>query len=171
METQMSDEILDIEKDDEADVAAVVPPQFEVRDESTANWLVRRVVECRAYAERCAAWAEAERRRAERDEEFLLFRFGGQLAEFARQQIAAAGGRRKSITLPAGTAGFRTLPARVVVDDEAAALARAKQHTPHLVTVVERLSRSGLIDHVKQTGEMPPRGVHTEPAREGFYVK
>lgn len=148
-----------------------VPQAFEVRDLPSANWLVRKIVECRAYAERCAVWADAERRRAERDEAFLLASYGNQLAEFARQQIAAAGGRRKSVTLPVGSAGFRTVAARLVVGDEVAALAWAKQHVPRLVTIVERLSRSGLIDHIKATGEMPDRGVHTEPAREGFYIK
>jgi hypothetical protein len=156
---------------DDAEAEASVPPTFAVTDQQTANWLVRRIVECRAYAERCAAWAEAERRRAERDEQFLLFRFGGQLAEYVRRQIAEGGGRRKSATLPAGTTGFRTMPAKLLVDDEQVVLAWAKQHAPDLVVVTERLSRSGLVDHMKSTGELPPRGVRVEPAREAFYVK
>jgi hypothetical protein len=154
------------EEDSLVEVRLDTQEAFEVRDNDSANWLIRRITESRAYAERCAVWAGAEH-----DEQFLMMRYGGQLTAYARQRIGEAGGRRRSVTFPAGVAGFRAVAARFVVDDEAAALTWAKRHTPHLVTVVERLSKSGLIEHIKQTGEIPDRGVRLEPARESFYLK
>ena len=61
---------------------------FVVRDASSANWVVRKIVEARAYAQRVKAWAELEQRRAQREEDVLLRRFGVELEAWARQQIA-----------------------------------------------------------------------------------
>jgi phage host-nuclease inhibitor protein Gam len=148
-----------------------VPNEFHVHDDDSANWVIRKITEARAYSKRCAEWCDREQARAKREEEFFMFRFGQQLFQFARQKISEAGGRRKSVGLPAGTVGFRSEPAKLVVDDEAAVIAWAKQFVPELVGTVERLSKSGLNDHLEQTGEIPDAGVHIEPARERFYVK
>ena len=80
---------------------------FCVRDESSANWVIRKIAECRSYAERVTVWAAAEIRRAEKEEEFFLFRFGGQLERWASEEIRKLKGRRKSLNLPAGAVGFR----------------------------------------------------------------
>jgi hypothetical protein len=75
------------------------------------------------------------------------------------------------VHLPAGTLAFRKQPPKLVVEDEQAVIAWAKQNKPELVIILESLSKSGLNDHVKQTGEMPERGVRLEPERESFSVK
>lgn len=160
----------------ENDVAAqedglAVPEQFHVHDDATANWVVRKILEARAYAKHCAEWCDREQARAQRDEEFLMFRFGQQLLEHARKRIGEQGGRRKSVNLPAGTIGFRHEGAKLLVDDEAKVIEWAKRTRPELVCVVERLSKSGLNQHLEETGEAPDVGVHIEPAREKFYVK
>src|SRR5687768_10409667 len=84
---------------------------FSVNSDSTANWLVRKIAECRAYRERIERWAAMEIKRAEREEAFFMTRFGRQLETWARRQIAKQRGR-KSVKLPAGTVGFRTEPTR-----------------------------------------------------------
>jgi hypothetical protein len=152
-------------------VEPLVPGQFSVRDDATANWLLRKIIEARAYAARCAAWAEKEKRRALRDEEFFWMRYGPQLRAYVQQKIVDGGGRRKSFQFPAGTVGFRTEPSRLVVDDDAAVIAWAKEHYPELVVTIEKLSKSALNSHVETTGEMPDAGVHIEPEHERFYVR
>ena len=147
------------------------PERFSVHDDNTANWLVRRICEARAYAERCATWAEKEKRRALRDEEFFWARYGAQLREYVQQKIVDTGGRRKSMALPAGAAGFRTEPARLVIDDDAVVIAWCKEHYPEMVTVVEKLSKSALNEHVEKTGELPDAGAHVEPQHEKFFVR
>ena len=95
-----------------------VPQAFCVHDAATANWVIRKIMEARQYAERTRQRAAAEARRAEREEEFLLFRFGEQLKSWARQKLEADNTNRKSINLPAGTIGFRIRPARIDIVDE-----------------------------------------------------
>jgi hypothetical protein len=148
-----------------------VPQDFCVHDDASANWVVRQIVERRAYARRCTEWCEQEQARAQHEEDFLLFRYGPQLLEYARSRITGAGGRRKSVNLPAGVVGFRSEPSELVVDDERLVIQWAKTYLPDAVTVVERLSKSELNEHVEQTGELPGAGAHIEPAREKFYVK
>ena len=60
---------------------------------------------------------------------------------------------------------------KLVVDDEQAVLAWAREHHPEMVAVVERLSKTALNEHVGRTGEVPDAGVHVEPERERFYVR
>ena len=64
--------------DEQTEVASApdVPDAFAVDDASSANWLVRKVVESRNYAEHVKEWAALELRRAEREERFFLERFG-----------------------------------------------------------------------------------------------
>lgn len=88
-----------------------VPERFDVRDEASANWVVRKIVEAKAYAQRVASWAEQEKLRAQRQEEFFMQRYGSQLRHWVQQQIAERGGKRKCLDLPAGRAGFRQLKA------------------------------------------------------------
>src|SRR3712207_6570698 len=80
-----------------------VPDGFCVRDAETAAWVVRKIVEARAYGDRVREWAAAELRRAGREEGFFLYRYGHQLEQWARRQLEEEIGRRKSINLPSGT--------------------------------------------------------------------
>src|SRR5688572_33032791 len=59
---------------------------FAVRDAATANWLVRKVKELRAYAAHVKVWAERELRVARRDEKFLLARYGPQLQAWVERR-------------------------------------------------------------------------------------
>ncbi len=153
------------------DAEPSVPETFCVRDAESANWLVRRILEARAYAERVAAWAERERRRAQREEEFFLARFGPQLRTFAAREIAKSGGRRKSLNLPSGRIGFRAVPAKIVIEDEIRVIEWARVHCPDAVQKVESIAKAVLDQHVASTGEIPPSGVRVEEAGERFYLK
>jgi hypothetical protein len=148
-----------------------LPKEFHVRNEVTANWVVRKIVECRQYAERCQEWCRREQARAHQREAFFLFHFGVPLREFARKTLAEEGGRRKSVFLPGGTIGFRTQPAKLMIDDEAVVLSWAKRQMPGLVQVSERISKSDLNNLFKDTGLIPDAGAHVEPTTEQFFVK
>src|SRR5437763_5583553 len=91
---------------------------FHVCDDRSAAWVVRKIVEERAHRQRVADWCESETRRSERREQFLLHRFGAELADWTRQQLQAQYGSRRSLHLPSGVVGFRTEPTRIVVADE-----------------------------------------------------
>ena len=48
---------------------------FHVYDGGSINWVVRRIVEARSYAEHVEAWAEKERARTDRRERFFFWRY------------------------------------------------------------------------------------------------
>ena len=172
-----------------------VPDGCTVRDESSANWVVRKIRECRNYATSVAAWAAAETRRAQSEERFLLERYGGQLERWVAACLADGGGRSRSVHLPAGAAGFRRHPPSVQVNDEAMLLAWIESNLrPALKVTVEatgddaaaldawlatrrspcvkatrHVLRGVIADHVRETGECPPGAAIG--GGETFYVK
>lgn len=157
------------EADSEA-LEAMLPPRFSIRDEKTADWLVRKLVEADAHIARVKLQAQREICRTEREKAFLLFRFGRPLETWAQKELAKHKGRRKSLLLLSGTVGFRTLKAKLVLDDEAKAVAWAKRHCRSAVVIIERLSKTTLNQHVANTGEVP-NGAHWEQAQEKFFVR
>jgi len=154
----------------DTEMEAQVPEQFTVHDEASANWVVRKIIEARAYAARVKAWAKYETCRARREERFFLQRFGNELDGWIRSQLAAEGGKRESVGLPAGTVGYRVVPAKLILDDKNAAIEWAKLHCPHAVVTSNRLLRQPLNEHLAQTGELPP-GVRLDPEHSRFYIK
>lgn len=157
--------------DTDIEILKTIPKDFAIDCADHANWLVRKVIEARAYSERVKAWAEQEQRRAAREEQTLMFLFGRQIESWTKSEIEKLGGRRKSLSLPAGRVGYRKCNAKLVVDDEQVVLAWAKENCAGAVVVVERLSKSALDDFVATTGAFPERGAHIEPQAERFYVK
>lgn len=147
-----------------------VPEQFAVSDRDTANWVVRKINEARAYRKNIEAYAAREKRRAEREEEFFRFRFERQLRDWAASEIAKLKGKRKTINLPAGSLSFRHAGPNLVIDDEEAVIDWARKNCPAAIQVSERLSRTTVKEHFEATGELPERGAHAEPSRETFRV-
>lgn len=152
---------------DELTVAA--PEGFRVHDEASANWVIRRIVEARKYAERVEAWAAMELRRAEREERFFLERYGRQLEMWARERLAQSR-RSKSIRLPAGTVCFRSTPPHLAVTDESVLLRWCRLHLPLAIRVREHLLKNVVSEHVRSTGECP-QGTEVVPGGERFIVK
>lgn len=148
-----------------------VPDKFAVVDEQTANWVIKRIQSARAYGARVEAWGQQELRRAEREEQTLMFLFGRQLQDWAKAQIEKLNGQRKSLNLPAGCIGFRKVNSKLVIDDDQVVLLWAKANCPRAVLVVERLSKSVIDEYVETKGVIPDEGVHVEPESERFYVR
>jgi hypothetical protein len=151
-----------------ADQPPSVPDAFEVCDRTSANWLVRRINEARAYADHVKAWAALELRRAEREERFFIERYGGQLENWARAEISRL--RRKSLKLPAGTIGFRKEPPRLMVSDESKLIAWCRRNLAAAIRVQTSVLKSLVRDHVAQTGESPD-GAEISGGGERFYVR
>ena len=153
------------------DAEPEVPEAFRVQDEDSANWVVRKINEARGRAERVKAWAKKEQERAAKEEDFFLRRFGPELEAWTRSQLT---GKKKSIPLPGGTVGFRKKAERLIVDDDRAIVAWAKQAHPELVVTVvkESVPAVDLNALLKRTGEVPPdAAAHIEPEADQFYVK
>lgn len=156
-------------------IQPVTPGTFAVVDAKSANWVVRHILEARAYASRVDEWAEAEKQRAAEAEAFFMARYGEQLETFARAAIDEQNQTfkhdpRKSIKLPSGALGFRAQPVRVRVVDEPSVLTWCKRNLPAAVRVVERVSRTAINDHYEATGQMP-EGSALDAEADRFYVR
>lgn len=148
-----------------------VPERFCVRDDDSANWVIRKIMECRHYSERCAEWCELEQRRAKNQEVFFVMRFGAQLADYVKRKLAEAGGQRKSVSLPAGKIGFRTEPSKIIIEDENYVLEWARKNCPSLIQTQEHIGKSALNDYIRETGDVPISGIKIEPSYEKFFIK
>ena len=132
--------------------------------------LYEKIVESRRYADHVRAWAAAEIRRAERDEQFFLTRFGGELENWCRQQIAKNGGKRRSLNLPAGRIGIRARRAGLNLVDSPALLAWCRANLPDAIAITERIAKTPLQTFLEATGELPA-GTEIIPAADHFYVE
>ncbi len=149
--------------------AEIDPPEaFQVDNEASANWVVRKIIEARSYAKHVKAWAKGELKRAEREEEFFLHLYGRQLEDWAQAQIKRS--RRKSIKLPAGTLGFRTAPLKLEVRDEQRLIAWCRTKLPTALKIRTLVLKQQVKDHVVSTGECPD-GAETVAGGDRFYVR
>ena len=154
----------------EDQIAPEIPSTFSIHDATSANWVIRKIVEARAYADRVRQWAALEVRRAQSEEEFFLHRFGVELESWAKAEVAKTGDHRKSLCLPSGVVGFRIAPLSLVISDEQKLLDWAERHLREAVEVRRILRKSLLLDHLKTTGECP-LGAEVAGGEERFYIR
>ncbi len=170
------------------------PEYFHVRDEASAEWVVRRINEARANVHRVEQWAATEIRQAREQERCFLGRYGAQLENWLRNELERRDLRRRSLALPSGTIGLRRLPPRLVIENESAALDWARRHLRLALRITisaagadgedlarwsrencrgsritERLALEDLNEYVGSTGELP-NGVELRSGEERFYV-
>lgn len=160
---------------------AVVREGWRIESLEAADWALRRLAElqrqvdennevCRASVERMKERTRKLNASAERGVAF----FAGALQQYAeahREQLLGKG-KKKSRGLPSGDIGWRTVPEKVAVLDEAAAIAwaRAQPVESELLRIREEVSKPALAAHYRETGEVPP-GCDVTPAREEFQAK
>lgn len=141
---------------------------FTIDDESKASWAVDKILIARNRLERVknqyqAALLEAELEIRDAEAFFLPL-----LEEWYDRNPPRKG---KTIKLPHGNLSRRTVPGGPRVTDPDAVLAWAKEHgIPGLVRVKEEISRSAVVEYVRDTGDVPS-GVEVIAAREAFDVR
>ena len=152
------------------DTEPVEKPPFRIDTEQHANWLLRKLANLDAEKARVKAQAEAILHQLDTDREGLLYLYGSQLEAFTRQELEKTGNRRKSLTLLQGTCSFRSVPARMSINDPAAALLHARENLPEAIKTVETLDRTAYVHRAETTGELLP-GIEALPAREAFSLR
>ena len=188
--------VQDIESPDElVPEYTAVPDRFAVTDEGSANWVCRRIIEARLYADRVKQWAERELRRAAHEEDWFTRRFAGELEQWTRGELVARGGKARSVRLPAAQVGFRRTPATFRMADTAILVPWCQQHLPEalrlkvdakgqaaqslanllhaakLEVVVENgVTAAEVQKYVTTSGEVPP-GVEAVDGRDLFFVR
>ena len=71
--------------------------------------------------------------------------------DWARIEIDKLSGRRKSMSLPAGTLGFRSEKSKLIVCDEAAVISWARMNCPAAIQTVEQLLKTPINDYFATT--------------------
>ena len=148
---------------------------FRICDDRSANWVLRLLANNDAEKRRVAAQAEEMLRQIDADTAGLKYLYGAALEQYARQALAAAGNRRRSLALLQATLAFRTVAPALRIADPTAALAWAKQYAPDLVTVAttEQLDSKAFRDLAKATcnndGELLP-GIESSAGSETFSI-
>ncbi|HEY1683539.1 MAG TPA: host-nuclease inhibitor Gam family protein [Tepidisphaeraceae bacterium] len=145
-----------------------LPETFSVDDPTSANWVVRKIIEARNYAQHVKEWAEAECKRAQNEEQFFLFHYGIQLERWAKSEID--GSRRKCVKLPGGTVGFRTESRKLDVADEQKLIAWCRDNLPDALKIETHVLKSLVKDHVQNTGECPD-GTNISGGSQKFYIR
>jgi hypothetical protein len=160
------------ERDTEDLGATVSVPDegFHIHDAASANWALRLIVAERDYQARTTEWYEAETRRSQRREEWLMYRFAGQLEQWMRAELTKQYGKRRSLQLPAGVIGLKTQPTKIVVVDERALTTWCRAELPAAIKSVEHILKSEVAAHVRASGEIPP-GAEIAGGGERFYIK
>jgi hypothetical protein len=99
---------------------------------------------------------------------------GAEFEQLVAQDIKTQPGKKKSFTYSTGTAGYRKVGGKetVVVFDEVAAIANAKDACPYVVKTETSLRKTELLRYMQRTGEeLPGTRLETTPAEERFYPK
>lgn len=150
------------------------PQEFCIDSDSAADWLLQKYAALDAEIVLITAQAQEAVKRLQADRQSLEHLYQGQLEAFIRQRVSEDKRGRKSLILPHGTCGFRTVPASVKIVDKAAALAYAQEHRPSCIKTVYDLDTSAYRDIAERVanhdGEVLP-GVEVSPERENFHIK
>lgn len=81
--------------------------------------------------------------------------------------IQATDGKKKSVNLYYGEAGYKTNPARLQVDNEEMCIAWAEKNIPEAVETIKILGKNAIKRYFKETGELPD-GCNLIPERQVF---
>ena len=87
----------------------------------------------------------------------------------AEDRSRDGGYRRQSVNLPAGTAGFRTIPGNLNIFDEKLALDWCQTNLPDAIRIEKSLSKTALKSYVEATGDLPGVDLRTSATR--FHIR
>ncbi|WP_394796975.1 host-nuclease inhibitor Gam family protein [Armatimonas sp.] len=152
------------------------PEQFTIQSREHGEWYLRKLANIEAERQRIEAQAALMLRQLETDRNGLTGRYQSQFENLVRIELEASKGKRKSVTFFNGTAGFRTVASRLVIESEADALTTARLVAPATITTeaVERFDKAAFrahaAEHFETTGEILPGFTRTEERQE-FSVK
>ena len=152
------------------------PERFTIQTREHGEWYLRKLANIDAERERITAQYQTMIRQNESDKSSLVSRYDSQFQNLVRVELEASKGKRKSIVFFNGTAGFRTVASRLVIESEADALQTARLVAPDTITTetVEKFDKAAFRAHAQSlleaTGELLP-GIKQTEAREEFGIK
>lgn len=153
------------------EIVGVVPPKpgFSVDSAEAAEWVLQKLTDCdveiaslKAREQAILANLAAMKRTQEQRKASLLFRFEGELVEFAKSNLPHG---KKTFTTPYGSVGFKAHGLSVSVDKAQSekALEWGKEHCPECLKTTAEVQVSKIPVELKD--EIAKAGI------EGFTVK
>lgn len=139
----------------------------ETDDERTLARYLRRLSQLADERQRVNDWAEKRIKAIESQAKGVEYVMGGLARDIARRMLAGA--KKKSISTPWGTAGFRKSAARLFIADPDKLLAAAVEH-PEWVKVEKKPVHAAVAEYFKTTGDIPA-GCDVKPEEEKFFTK
>ncbi len=170
-----------IESDDEIEIikaeAEVLETEVseQVADEQgLAEWYVRKMDDLQRQRDTVRKQARAIDNALKGRQSALAWKIGRQVENFVREEIVRNGGKRKSIKLLSGNAGFRKIKPKVVLTDEEA-FREWFDHQPDDIRAelqgcfdLKFARKTPVLDYFNSTGDMPD-GFEFEAEHDKFY--
>lgn len=170
MELQALAEVLTSEFQTEMELNVA---RFDTRT-SMATWYLGKLAELEARRITIKQQAKVMLTQIDGAEKYIAFRWGDEFKGCIEAMLQSQGGKKKSIDLLTGRAGFRKKDSSIFIRDSAAALKWCKDHCPDALE--QHIARTTPIkEHIesginRQTGEIPEvPGVEYNPPTNHFY--
>ena len=136
--------------------------------DSFCNWYLRIWNECEDAKKRLKEQAAKMEKEITNRQKALQWKLGEQFQQRITAMVEAAGGKKRSVNLLQGTAGYRKNPDKMKILDMDKAVAWAEENIPDDVIVEKRVNTTPLKDNMKTTGEVPDGCEYLE-AYDKFY--
>lgn len=132
------------------------PWQPETHDD--ADWLLEKmsvidgdILALEARKEALVRHMDAQIAGKRRRRDFLVWRFGPALAEFARRTLESTGNKGRTVHLTHGTVGFRKSRATVQILDMDAAVKWAEANAPDALIVTKKVNKTDIAGVAPET--------------------
>lgn len=136
------------------------------KDDELANWYLTTLGSLDSMEEQIKAQAAAMCRAIEARRKALAWKWGAVFKQVIDDKLRSQGGKKKSVRLHGGTAGYRTKPESFQVVNDKEALAWAAFNCPQ--AIAQKLKITPIKEYIKASGDVVPGVKHT-PAAEGFF--
>jgi hypothetical protein len=144
-------------------------PTFEIDSIDNLSWYGRKLTAKQAEIDALDASYKAARAELVKDLDAFRWWFHSQAERYVRDQLAAVGGRSKTLRTLGGAFSLRTVPTTIRKTDDQALVAWAQATAPDLVreTITFDVPLDGLKRYWQTSGEIPPGCEHV-PEYEAF---
>lgn len=135
-------------------------------DDELANWYLRKAGDFDQAIQTIKDQAAMMIRAIEARKRGLAYKWGGEFKRIIDAKLQSQGGKKRSVDLLTGRAGYRKSPERLTIIDPQKVLDWADFNCPEAIKREPRLTP--LKKWLEETGEVPPGTHHTE-SRDVFY--
>lgn len=136
---------------------------------SLPEWYILKMHQLDEADEKIKEQAKAMRKAIENHRKALAWKFGAEVRFQIDELIAAQGGKKKSVNLMTGKAGYRAANGKVNVHDRKALASWCVDHCQAALDLTVART-TPIVEHIEATGEVPP-GVEFVAGGDVFFPR